>query len=91
MDEGCEWVDVESYMPAQTGGLHGKIHVRPLRVQGFPLNLHVECSRAIRKDYPVGTRFRILAKLTDRKGGGEFLYFSYQWTYEVLWRPDHSK
>jgi hypothetical protein len=91
LGEHYEWVNVESYLPARTSGLHGKVHVRPLPGQCFPVYLHVECGRAMRENYPVGTRFRILAKLTDREGGGEFLYTSYRWAYEVLWRPDHSK
>lgn len=89
LDEQYEWVDVESYLPPRTSGRHGKVHVRPLPGQRFPVDLHVECGRAMRKSYPVGTRFRILAKITDREGGGEFLYTSYRWAYEVLWRPDH--
>ena len=90
LDEDYEWVDVESYLPGKTSGLHGKVHVRPLPGQRFPVHLHVECARVIRKNYPVGTRFRIFAKLTDREGGGEFLYSSYRWKYEVLGRPDPS-
>jgi hypothetical protein len=89
MYENYEWVDVESYLPARTGGLHGKVHVRPLPGQRFSVHLHVQCSRSITENYPVGTRFRLLAKLTDKEGGGEFLYSSYRWKYEVLWRPDH--
>lgn len=83
-DEEYEWVDVESYMPSKTSGLHGKVHVRVLPGQRFSTDLHVECGRNLRKDYPVGTRFRIWAKLTDREGGGEYLYSYWKWKYEVL-------
>ena len=72
-DENYDWVEVESYLPAKTGGLHGKVHIRPLPGQRHPPELHVECSRRLKRDYPVGTRFRIWAKLTDREGT-DFLY-----------------
>ena len=75
---------VESYRPASTAGLHGDIHVRPIAGQGYATSLQVECSRSLVRNYPVGTRFRIRAKLTDLKGGGEFLYSYYGWDYEVL-------
>lgn len=87
-DEDYEWVEVESFVADRTSGLHGKVHVRPVPGQRFPTDLHVECGRQLRKNYPVGTRFRIWAKLTDREGGGEYLYSSWQWKYEVLGRPD---
>ena len=66
-----EWVEVESYMPDRTSGLHGKVHIRPVAGGKFSPDLHVECS-----------------KLTDREGGGEFLYSYWGWDYEVVSRPD---
>lgn len=83
-DEPYRFVEVESYRPSSTSGLHGKVHIRPCPGQGYPENMHVECSKALSRDYPVGTRFRIQAKLTDREGSGDFLYSYYRWRYEVL-------
>ena len=77
-------VIVESYRSTVTAGLHGDIHVRPIAGQGLPVSLHVECSKRLTSDYPVGTRFRLMAKLTDRGGGGEFLYSYHGWKAEVL-------
>ncbi len=77
-------VDVESYRPSNTSGLHGAIHIRPLPGQGYPTTMHVECSKKLTTAYPVHTRFRIRAKLTDREGGGDFLYSYFGWKYEVL-------
>lgn len=65
-------------------GLHGGVHIRPAAGQGIPITLHVECSKKLSKDYPVGTKFRIRAKLTDREGGGEYLYSYFRWPVEVL-------
>jgi hypothetical protein len=89
--EPYQMVDVESYQPSSTSGLHGGVHIRPLPGQGFPTNMHVECSKRLSREYPVGTRFRIQAKLTDREGGGEFLYSYFGWKYEVLSKPAKSK
>ena len=77
-------VEVESYCPTKTSGLHGKVHIRPCVGQGYPQSMHVECAKKLTEDYPVGTRFRIRAKLTDREGGGEYLYSYFGWRYEVL-------
>ncbi|WP_432720090.1 hypothetical protein R0381_003444 [Jeongeupia wiesaeckerbachi] len=84
MLEPYQTVIVESYIPSKTTGLHGIVHIRPVNGQGFPENLHVQCSKTLSRDYPVGTKFKINAKLTDRKDGGEFLYSSYRWKFEVL-------
>lgn len=75
---------VESYRPAQTSGLHGAVHMRPIAGQGYDTALQVECSKRLTADYPVGTRFRIKAKLTDREGGGAYLYSSWRWPVEVI-------
>lgn len=74
---------VESYIPEKASGLHGKVHIRPVAGQGFD-NLHVECSKSLSEDFPVGSKFKIKAKLTDREGGKPFLYSYYRWKYEIL-------
>jgi hypothetical protein len=86
-EEPYFYIEVESFRPEQASGLHGKVHIWPCPGQGYSTVLHVQCSKKLSKDYPVGTKFRIRAKLTDRKGEGEFLYSSYQWDYEVLNQP----
>jgi hypothetical protein len=83
-DEPYFDVIVESYKPENTSGLHGEIHIRPVQGQRFPTTLRVECSKDLSTKYPVGTKFRIKAKLTDREGEGEFLYSYYRWKPEVL-------
>lgn len=75
---------VESFFPESSSGQHGKVHIRPVQGEQFSQDLHVECSKALSKNYPVGTRFRINAKLTDREDGGEYLYSHYKWKYEVI-------
>ena len=79
-----EWIIVESYKLTRTSGLHGLVHVRPVSGQGYSTELQVECSRSLVRNYPVGTRFRLRVKLTDREGSGEFLYSYWGWPFKVL-------
>ena len=83
-NETYHYIIVESYEPISTAGLHGPVHVRPVAGQMFPTTLHVECSKSLVRDYPVGTRFRIKVKLTDKEGGGEFLYSYFGWNVQVV-------
>jgi hypothetical protein len=52
----------------------GTVRVRPLVGQAYHPLLRVQCSRALVTDHPLGTRFLVQAKLTDRLGGPPFLY-----------------
>ena len=71
-------------MPASTSGRHGVVHIRPVAGQKmFPQHLFVECSRSLVRNYPVGTKFRIKAKLTDMQGK-EFIYSYFGWKFEVI-------
>lgn len=83
-NEPYQMVLVESYRPNNTSGLHGDVHIRPRPGQGFPLTMHVECSKSLSRSYPVGTIFRIRAKLTDREGSGDFLYSYFGWKFDVV-------
>ncbi|MBW5805854.1 hypothetical protein OHZ10_10675 [Burkholderia arboris] len=83
-DNSYEYVVVESFVPEQRSGLRDKVHIRPVAGGKYPISLHVECSKKLSRDYPVGTKFRLWAKLTDRDDGGEYLYSNYNWRYEVL-------
>ena len=62
---------VESYKTTSTSGLHGDVHIRPAPNQFYSQALKVECAKRLSRDYPVGTRFKIRVKLTDREGEGE--------------------
>jgi hypothetical protein len=72
-------VVAESYRD-ETGG----IRIRPAPGQPFPQTLRIEGSHALGWDYPVGTRFRVKVKLTDREGKKDYLYTSWQWQFEIL-------
>ncbi|MDR3412216.1 MAG: hypothetical protein P4L87_14940 [Formivibrio sp.] len=83
-DEPYRTVIVESFKPSTSSGLHGEIHIRPVAGQDIPTTLHVECSKKLSRNYPVGTKFRIKAKLTDREDSGEYLYSCFRWKFDVL-------
>ena len=75
---------VESFIPESTSGRHGEVNIRPVHGQPlFPQHLFVECSRSLVENYPVGTKFRIRAKLTEMKGK-PFIYSHYKWKHEVV-------
>jgi hypothetical protein len=76
-------VVIETYS-ARRSGTNTTVHARPIEGQPFPPNMDVECSRAMRTKHPVGTRFRIRAKETNREGGKPFLYSHFSWPYEVV-------
>jgi len=80
-----DYIIVESYYPEINTGFHGPVHVRPLKDQ-YPYldTYHVECSKTLKTDYPVGTKFRIKAKISQRENGGKFVYNNHRWNYEVL-------
>ena len=69
-------VIVESFIPRDPSGRHGLVHIRPIPGQVFSPKLFVECSKRLvdTEKYPVGTKFKLSAKLTDRQGGTAFLY-----------------
>ena len=63
-------VAVESRM------VKGSVQIRPLPGQAYAPSLSVQCSRRLAdiSVYPLGTKFLLFAKLTDRLGGTPFLY-----------------
>jgi hypothetical protein len=74
------YVIVESFHPSSTAARHGPVHIRPLPSQGLDTSVFVECSKRLSEDYPVGTIFKVRAKLTDRERGGEYLYSYHGWS-----------
>ena len=47
----------------------------------------VEGNKSLVTDYPVGSRFKVQVALTDRPGGGQYLFSSWQWDV-VVRAPD---
>lgn len=61
----------------------GKTRVFPVQGQPFPTDMHIECSRAIRR-HPIGTKIRICVKLKDTYHATPHLYSHYNWSYSII-------
>lgn len=81
-----ELVLVESYIVNNTSGKHGNVHIRPVEGKKYTSELQVACSKSLSdpKCFPVGTKFMLQAKLTDRASGGKYLYSHPRWKYEIV-------
>lgn len=79
-DEPYVWLIVETYRESG-GGLHCDIHVRPVAGQGVPTSLRVRFPKAPQCAYPIGQKFRVPAKITDREGGSPFVPTNHAWDY----------
>lgn len=77
------YVVVETYRAIGEAS-RSEVRVRPLPGQRCPVGIHVECSKGMREQHPIGTKFKIRAKLKGMERSPEFLYSSYRWGYEVL-------
>ena len=85
-------VIVESFVPSGTSGRHGVVHIRPVSGQVYLPTLFVECSKRLMdsRRYPIGTKFKLQAKLTDRQGGTPFLY-AYHGDPDVVVTDDEAQ
>lgn len=84
MDSKYIYIIVQS-VRCNNSGQHGDIHISPLAGQyPFTPDMFVECSNSMKNDFPVGTKFRIRTKITNKEGGTPFIYSHYTWPFEVL-------
>lgn len=66
------YVIVETFLnPGEPSDAHYR--VRPVKGQAFPTSMRVQCSRAMRKAFPLGSKFRLPVDLIENKTGGRFL------------------
>lgn len=76
------YVIIETYSSSGECSRHS-IRARPLPGQGLPTSLKVECSSSMRERHPIGTKFKVWAKVKDTSDSPH-LYTSWQWKYDVL-------
>jgi hypothetical protein len=81
---------IETYRARGEPSSHD-IRARPVSGQGFAWDMKVECSSKMRYGHPVGTKFIVNAKVTEREGGTPFLYTSWQWGYHVVTDAEAKK
>jgi len=82
-------------MIVETYRAHGEpssasLRVRPLPGQRVDTSLRVECSRSMRDQYPEGSLFRLIVKLTDRKGT-PLLYSNYRDPWQHVSRQEAER
>ena len=75
---------VETCYQPPMSGYPGGVRVRPIPGEQFPSRMNVECPRPFRKRHPLGTRFRMSVRLTDRDGRGQFLMADFRRDYQVV-------
>ena len=85
--ESYNQILVETYFAIKPGK-SSRIHVRPVAGQGYATDADVECSRSMRVSAPVGSVFKVYAKLTDRESGKDFYYSHHSWPLELVERAD---
>lgn len=78
---------VETFDSGQVSGRHGTKHVRPISGQGYD-SLVVSCNREMRDLFPIGTLFKIRAKLSNKEGGAEYLKSPHSWGYSVVTKAE---
>ena len=76
-------VIIETYENIKSGSSK-RIRARPIEGQGLDTNMNVECSLKMRKSHPVGTKFLLQAKITEKEGGKPFLYVHYNAEYKLI-------
>lgn len=66
-------------------GQHGPVHIKPLPNQNPYLeDMWVQCSKVLSTDFPVGTKFRIKAKIIHPERKKSFVSSHYTWPFEVI-------
>jgi len=70
----------------------GKPRIQPVSGQAFSTSMRVQCSRRLTDitQYPLGTRFLLSARISDRQGGEPFL-FAYHGDPVVVMSKAHVK
>ncbi len=75
---------VESFELPTLGGFPQGVVLRVADGQKVSTTLEIEGNRSLARDYPPGTRFKILGALLKREDGREYLFTSWQWDVQVV-------
>ncbi len=101
LDQNYYQLWFHSFKPANTSGHRDPIQLKLVEGQKLPpeiddecrarsinpFELLTECSKKLFYDFPLGTRFLLKAKLTDREEKGMFFYTSYRWKPFMVEEP----
>ena len=84
MKKEYDIIEVESFIISESGKA-GLVHIRPLPGQEPYLEtMYVQCSKSLSNDFPVGTKFRIRAKILKPINRRVFVSSHYSWPFEVI-------
>lgn len=86
MGEYYRDVIIETFRHTGGNSKHS-IRARPLPGQGLLTSMRVECSSSMREGNPLGTLFKVRAKIKDTVQEPH-LYTSWQWAYEIVSAED---
>ncbi|GAA4153017.1 hypothetical protein GCM10022217_08290 [Chryseobacterium ginsenosidimutans] len=79
-----DYIIVQSVLTNERGK-HGPIHIRPLPGQDpYDENMYVQCSKTMSNNYPVGTKFRIKAKIVYPENKRPFISTHYTWAFDIV-------
>jgi len=79
-----EHIIVQSVLSSERGQV-GPVHIKPLPNQDPYLEtMWVQCSKVLSNDFPVGTKFRIRAKIVYPTGQRPYISSHYTWPFEVV-------
>ena len=79
-----EYIKVQSVLVKESGK-HGPVHIKPLPNQDPYLeSMWVQCSKVLSNDYPIGTKFRIRAKIVHPAEYRPYISSHYTWPFEVV-------
>lgn len=87
LDAAYDYYDIETYRAVGEPSA-SSVRAQPVAGQGLPASMKVSCCSAMRRDYPVGTVFRIKAQVVEHDTGTKFLYTHFSWPFEVISKPD---
>lgn len=79
-----DYIIVKSVLSNESGQ-RGPIHIKPLPDQEPYLEtMFVQCSKVLSYGHPVGTKFRIRAKIIYPEGKRPFVSSHYTWPFEIV-------
>jgi len=79
-----DYIIVESVLTKESGK-HGPIHIKPLPGQEPYLDtMYVQCSKTMSNDFPLGTKFKVRAKIIYPLDKRPFVSSHYTWPFEVI-------
>ena len=82
MAEYYRYVIIETFLHSGGASKH-LVRARPIPGQGLAPSMRVECSSSMRDRHPIGTKFKVWARIKDTDQTPH-LYTFWRWKYDVV-------